>query len=594
MGERRGLRVWHFAEQCCSVQSPVLVAGFVLYFLGGACVPVWGFDAAPSLSVVLRTVFRSRARQRQDPMETVPHTQPDANPAMLAEDAPPAFTHQQIQRVVTGILLCILLAAIDQTVVVPAVPSIAADLNGFGHLSWIVTAYLLTSTVATPIYGKLSDIYGRRTLLLPAIVLFVIASMLCGFAQTLMQLIAARALQGLGGAGLMAMAQASIADVVSPRERGRYQGYMAGTWGVASVAGPILGGWMTDSLSWRWIFWVNLPIGIAAYLLSSSALKLLRTKARETKIDYIGAALLSGCITASLLVVSWGGSEYAWDSPTILGVSALAVALLALLVMQERRNADPLLPPRLFGNAVFSRGVLVASLNAGGMFGATFLLPLYFQLIRGADASLSGTLIVPYLAANCFGAFTAGQIARRLGRVKIIMQFGLAAALVGFVMLATMGPQTPQYLSVPYMMLLGLGIGVCMPTSLVTIQNAAERRDVGAATGAFLFLRSMGGALGSTLAGVVLASQFASHVAASGISVPIDLGALRVQEGVKLALDPATMTLAQGALGVAFHAAFAACGVLEALAFIACWTLRDLPLRSSSASDAAAVPALHD
>jgi EmrB/QacA subfamily drug resistance transporter len=419
-------------------------------------------------------------------------------------------------------------------------------------------------------------------LLLPAIVLFVAASMLCGFAENLFELIVARALQGLGGAGLMAMSQASIADVVSPRERGRYQGYMAGTWGVASVAGPILGGWMTDSLSWRWIFWINLPIGIAAYVLSSSALKLLTIKVRKVKIDYVGAAILSGCITTSLLVLSWGGTEYAWDSPEIIGLGVASVALLAALVWQERRNAEPLLPPRLFGNGVFSRGVVLSALNSGGMFGAIFLLPLYFQLIGGADASLSGTLIVPFLGANCIGAFTAGQLARRMGRVKIILVTGLGSAAAGFCMLATIGPASSSILTVLYMLVIGGGIGVCMPTALVTVQNAAERRDVGAATGAFLFLRSMGGAVGSTLAGVMLAAQFARHVAASGVTVPIDMGSLRVHEGSSVVLDAATRLVAQGALSSAFHVAFVACAVLEVGALLACWGMRDVPLRSTS------------
>ncbi len=515
-------------------------------------------------------------------MDVAPHGLTDDITAQTADDDMPAFTHQQVLRVVIGILLCILLAAIDQTVVVPAVPSIAADLNGFGHLSWIVTAYLLTSTVATPIYGKLSDIYGRRALLLPAIVLFVVASMLCGFAQTLMQLIAARALQGLGGAGLMAMAQAAIADVVSPRERGRYQGYMAGTWGVASVAGPILGGWITDSLSWRWIFWVNLPIGIGAYLLSSSALKLLRIKVRKARVDYVGAALLSGFITSSLLVMSWGGSEYAWDSPTIIGLSVAAIASLVALVRQERRDAEPLLPPRLFANAIFSRGVAMAALNSGALFAATFLLPLFFQLVRGADASLSGTLITPFLGASCIGAFAAGQIARRLGRVKGIILAGLAGAVIGFGLLATMDGQTSHLMSVFDMLLVGLGLGVCMPTTLVMIQNAAERRDVGSATGAFLFLRSMGGAVGSTVAGVVLAGFFASHVLASGLPIPLDLGALRVPEGGHTGLDPASMAVAQAALAGAFHAAFAACAILSVLAFGTALGVKDVPLRTSA------------
>ena len=224
----------------------------------------------------------------------------------------PAFTHRQIMRVLSGILLCMLLAALDQTAVVPAVPAIAADLNGFGHLAWIVSAYLLTSTAATPIYGKLSDIHGRRALLLPAIVLFVIASALCGVAQSLPQLIAARALQGLGGAGLMSMAQSAIADVIAPRERGKYQAYMSGVWGVASIAGPIVGGWLTDHLSWRWIFWINLPIGLVAFVLSSRALKLLKVRRQQTRIDYVGAAMLAGLVTACLLMMSWGGMAYAW------------------------------------------------------------------------------------------------------------------------------------------------------------------------------------------------------------------------------------------------------------------------------------------
>ncbi len=513
-------------------------------------------------------------------MDAVPHTDLESDHAISAEiDAPPNFTHQQVRQVVFGILLCILLAAIDQTVVVPAVPSIAADLNGFDHLSWIVSAYLLTSTAATPIYGKLSDIYGRRALLLPAIVIFVIASMLCGFSQTLVQLILSRALQGLGGAGLMAMAQAAIADVVSPRERGRYQGYMAGTWGVASVAGPILGGWMTDDLSWRWIFWVNLPIGIGAYLLSSSALKLLKVRRQPSRIDYLGAALLSAVVTIGLLVMSWGGSAYAWTSPTILGLGAGLLVLLGVLMGQEKRVDYPMLPPRLFANAVFTRGVIIASLMAGGMFGATFLLPLFFQLIRGADASLSGTLIVPYLAANCLGAFTSGQIARKLGRAKVIIQAGLLASMAGFALLATLGPQTPQILSVSYMLLVGLGIGVCMPSTLVVVQNAAERRDVGTATGALLFLRSMGGAMGSTLVGAVLAGQFAAGIAAKGITTAVDLGALRGGEGARITLPPEVQAAAQDALAGAFHMAFGACTLVMVAAFVACWGLRDLPLR---------------
>jgi EmrB/QacA subfamily drug resistance transporter len=500
----------------------------------------------------------------------------------IASEAMPNFTHRQILRVVTGILLCILLAAIDQTVVVPAVPAIAADLHGFSHLSWIVSAYLLTATSATPIYGRLSDIYGRRALLLPAIVLFVIASVLCAMAATLWQLIAFRALQGLGGAGLMAMAQAAIADVVAPRERGKYQAYMAGTWGVASVAGPILGGWMTDNLSWRWIFWVNLPIGIAAFILSDRALRLLKVRRQVARIDYAGAALLTALVASVLLVMSWGGAEYAWLSPEVLALVAGAVVLLVALVVRESKAADPLLPPRLFSDSVFTRGVIIAALAAGSMFGATFLLPLFFQLLRGADAASSGTLIVPFLASNVVGAYTAGQLARRLGRAKSIVLAGLFLAVVGFALLATLGSATNHAVSVADMLVVGFGLGVVMPSNLVIVQNAAQRRDVGVATGSLLFLRSMGAALGSTLVGSLLASRFAAGLAAAGVTGAIDLGALRGHAAGPPRLDPAVLQAAQASLNGAFHIAFLACAILAAAAFVTCLGLRDLPLKSSA------------
>ncbi len=494
----------------------------------------------------------------------------------------PTFTHKQILRVVTGVMLCILLAAIDQTVVVPAVPAIAADLNGFSHLSWIVSAYLLTSTISTPIYGKLSDIYGRRTLLLPAIVIFIVASALCALSQSLLQLILFRALQGLGGGGLMAITQAAIADVVAPRERGRYQGYMAGTWGVASVAGPILGGYLTDHVSWHWIFWINLPIGAVAFALSSRALRMLTVQPRgATPIDYVGAALLSSITTLCLLAMSWGGVSYAWVSPEILGTVAATALLIWLLVVWEHRAADPLLPPRLFANSVFSRGVIVAFMAAGAMFGATFLLPLFFQLVKGVDAGSSGALIVPFLASNTVGAFFSGQLARRLGRAKIILVGGLIAALVGFGLLASLNASSSTLFAIVAMLIVGFGIGVCMPASLVVVQNAAERRDVGSATGGLLFLRSMGAAFGSTMAGGLLASRFTQSLASAGVRTTIDLGEMRGHGDAMNGLDAATRLLAEQSLASGFHLAFAACAGFAAAALVVCLGMRDLPLQSS-------------
>lgn len=502
----------------------------------------------------------------------------DSNAQMLGL---PAFTHGQIVRVLWGVLLCILLAALDQTVVVPAVPAIAADLHGFGHLAWIVTAYLLTATSATPIYGKLSDIFGRRALLLPAIALFVLASALCAMAQSLTQLIAFRALQGLGGAGLMAMSQAVIADVVAPRERGRYQGYMAGAWGVASVAGPLLGGWMTDYLSWRAIFWINLPIGAVAFLLSMRALTLLAHHRGSARIDYVGAALLTACITTTLLIMTWGGAVYPWISVPIFTLCLATAASLALLIRQERRAADPLLPPRLFTNAVFTRGVLVAMLATAGMFGVILLLPLFFQLLKGADSATSGLLIVPFLAANVVGAYGSGQLARRLGRVRSILLGGLALATVGFAMMLTLRLDTSEGWIMVFTSVAGLGIGVCMPTSLVVVQNAAERRDIGAATGALLFLRSMGGAFGTTLVGALLTSRFAARLADAGIAAPPDLGALRLPNSGAALADPAVQGATSDALMAAFQVCFASCAVMMVLALAACLTMRDLPLQSA-------------
>ncbi|MBV9736283.1 MAG: MFS transporter [Acidisphaera sp.] len=509
-----------------------------------------------------------------------PATRPPS--AAPLRDGLPQFSHEQIRRVILGIGLCILLSALDQTVVVPAVPAIASDLNGFGHLAWIVTAYLLTSTAATPIYGKLSDIYGRRALLLPALGVFILASVLCGSAQSLLQLILFRGLQGIGGAGLMAMSQAAIADVVAPRERGRYQGYMASMWGIASIAGPIVGGYMTDHLSWRWIFWINLPLGLAAMLLSNRALKMLRVRRQPTRIDYLGASLLTGAVTAWLLVLSWGGVEYPWLSAPVLGVFALGAALLAGLVVQERRIAEPLLPPRVFANAVFIRGVAIAFFASLALFGGTFLLPLYFQLMRGADASLSGLLVMPFLVASVLGAYVAGQAARRLGRTKLILLGGLAACVLGFAGLAALGAAGPEALAVLPMVVLGSGIGAIMPTSLVMVQNAAERRDVGVATGSMLFLRSMGGAFGSTLVGALLTARFSAGLAAMHVSASINLGDMH--GGSTLGqLAPAVRQAARAALGAGFALDFSVCAALLALAFGVAWGARDLPLQSSEA-----------
>jgi EmrB/QacA subfamily drug resistance transporter len=504
----------------------------------------------------------------------------------------PRFTHKQVMQVLSGVLLCIFLAAIDQTVVIPAVPAIAADLNGFGHLAWIVSAYLLTSTAMTPIYGKLSDIYGRRKLLLVALAIFAATSVLCALAASLWQLVAARALQGIGGAGLMAMAQAAIADVVSPRERGRYQGYMASTWGFASVAGPVIGGWVTMALSWRWIFWINIPIALLAMLLCDRSLRLLRPRAVSAGIDWAGAGLLTAMVTCWLLVLSWGGVEMPWTATPILALGTAGVLLIVLLAVQERRSPDPLMPPRLFRNAVFVRGVCIAFCASAGMFGASFLLPLFFQLVRGDNAAMSGALVAPFLGAVCVGATITGTISRRRGRMKALLMTGLIICGAGFLMLSFITAATPPIVLLGLQGFIGIGLGMAMPGTMVSVQNAAERRDLGAATGCMLFLRSMGGAFGSTLVGALLAGGFASHILASGITAHIDLGEVRQHGGAIAGIDPSVMPLVRDALVSAFHMGFLACAAALGVALVTAAGMRDLPLRGAAPEGATAEPAV--
>jgi EmrB/QacA subfamily drug resistance transporter len=507
----------------------------------------------------------------------------------VTESSRPTYNHAQILRVITGIMLCMLLAALDQTVVIPAVPAIAHDLHSYEHLSWIVTAYLLTSTAATPIFGKLSDTYGRRALMTPAIGIFIVASVLCAVSRDLPELIISRGLQGIGGAGLFAMAQASIADVVSPRERGRYQGYLAGTWAVASIAGPVIGGYVTEGLSWRWIFWMNLPLGLLAIFLCDRALRLLTVVPRRSRIDVKGALLLTGSVTALLLTLSWAGTAYALISVPVILAAIVGLLLLVALAAQEQRAEDPLLPPRLFRNDIFLRGVSVAFFASVGLFVATFLLPINFQLIHGYGAEASGLLVMPFLVSSTAGAYLAGQMARRMGKSKAILLAGLGGAMLGFLLLSLDTADTGAVLIMVESVILGTGIGMCMPTSIVVVQNAVEHRDIGTATGALLLLRSVGGAFGSTVAGSLLTLRFRQSEHAAHLRHAIDFGALSQGAHALSQLSHQKHDIIRHGLSSGFTLAYLVTAVLLVSAILIVTRLRDIALRSSAEPERPAI-----
>jgi len=421
-------------------------------------------------------------------------------------------------RVLYGAMICVLLAALDQTVVIPALPAIGGDLGAYKQLPWIVSAYLITSTISTPVYGKLSDIYGRRRLLIVCIALFVLTSILCALAATLDQLIWGRALQGLGGGGLMALTQAAIADVMSPRERGRYQGYISAMWAAASVGGPLVGGFVAEHLSWRWIFWLNLPIGIAAMWMCHNGLRRLPPPARtlRSRLDMVGAVLIAGALSVLLLALGWGGNTYPWASVEVLGLAALGCVLLGLLVLQEMRVSDPLLPPRVFASSSYVAAIVISTLISVVLFMCLFTIPLHFQLARGASAAEAGAYIAPFMLSSAAGNVVGSRWGRRSGTMRGVVRVASAVCATGLIVLACLPTDAPVWAFVVVLVLTGPGVGGCMISSMMTAQNALPPSDIGTGTGALLVLRSVGGASGSSVAGAIIATSLAAAQKTTG------------------------------------------------------------------------------
>ncbi len=425
-----------------------------------------------------------------------------ADRALTTDGPAAALTHRQILIVFSGLMLGMFLAALDQTIVGTALPTIVNSLHGLNHISWVVTAYLLTSTISTPLYGKLSDQFGRKGIFQFAIVIFLIGSALSGLSQNMGQLVAFRGIQGLGAGGLMAMAMTIIADVVSPRDRGRYQGYFGATFALSSVAGPLLGGVFTDNLSWRWIFYINLPIGIVALVVTSAVLK-LPFRRQSHQIDYLGAGLMMLGVTSALMVTVWGGTQYAWRSPIIGGLSAAAVLLIAAFVLWERKAPEPILPPSLFHIGIFRVASSVSFLQSMIMFGAIIYLPLYLQLVDGVSAMVSGLLMIPLMLGLLATSIVSGQIVTRTGRYKLLPAVGAVMVIFGMWLLTHLGLHTSHLTMSLYVIVLGAGMGMTMQIMVLVTQNAVPPTQIGTATAAVTFFRSLGGAFGTSLFGAV-------------------------------------------------------------------------------------------
>jgi len=417
--------------------------------------------------------------------------------------------------VLGGVMAGMFLAALDQSIVGTALPSITSDLGGLDKLSWVVTAYLLTSTASTPLWGKVSDLYGRRPVFQTAIATFLVGSLLSGFSQDIVQLIGFRALQGLGAGGLFALALATIGDVIPPRERGRYQGWFAAVFGTSSVLGPVLGGWLAEGPGWQWIFWVNIPIGLLALVATSIALRMPHLR-REHRIDYAGAAVVVAAVTAVLLYTTWAGEAYGWASATALTLLLGGLALAVVFVLVEQRASEPIIPMALFANRVFATCNAIGFIVGMAMFGSLVFTPLYLQVVLGMSPTDSGLGLLPMVAGIFCTSVPAGYVASRTGRYRVFPIAGSATMLVGVSLLSRLGADTPYWQVAISLFVLGAGLGGTMQIIVTAVQNSVDRRDMGTATSAVTFFRMMGGAFGTAAFGAVLGIRLTHHLAGLG------------------------------------------------------------------------------
>ncbi|MBM7439873.1 MFS transporter [Streptomyces sp. HB132] len=451
------------------------------------------------------------------PPGTVVEAEPPAPPTAAGPPAPPdEISPRRVRLVFLGLMLTLLLAALDQMIVATALPKIVGELHGLDKMSWAVTAYLLASTIGLPIYGKLGDLFGRKSVFQFAIIIFVIGSALAGWSRTMDELIAFRAVQGIGGGGLMIGVQAIIADIVPARERGRYMGLIGAVFGLASVAGPLLGGFFTDHASWRWCFYINVPFGIVTLAVIAVVLKLPKPSVRP-RLDVLGALLLAAASTCLVLLTSWGGTEYAWGSRTILGLAAGAAGTTLLFLVVEHRAAEPVIPLRLFRDSVFNVTSLVGAVVGVALFGAASYLPTYLQMVEGVSATESGLLMLPMMGGIVIASVVSGQLVSRTGRYRVYPLVGGAVSTVGMWLLSLLDTDTSALEYGVWQAVLGIGIGLVMSILVLAVQNSVRQSDLGTATSAHNYFRQIGGSVGAAIFGTLFAGRLAD---ALGVRLP--------------------------------------------------------------------------
>jgi EmrB/QacA subfamily drug resistance transporter len=487
--------------------------------------------------------------------------------------------------VFAGLLLGMLLAALNQTIVATALPDIVADLGGFEHYSWVFSAYMLTSTITVPLYGKLSDVYGRRPFFLLAIVLFMAGAVVSGLAPTMTVLILGRALQGLGAGGLIPLAMAVIGDLIAPRERGKWQGLTGAVFGVASVVGPATGGWISDNASWRWAFFVSLPFGLLALVVVQKGFTMEPTH-REHSIDYTGAALLTAGLSAGLLATVWGGTQYPWASPEIVGLFAVSALVLAVFVAWEHRAREPILPLDLFRNRTFAASQVALFFIGAAMFGTILYVPLFVQGVLGESATSSGAILTPLMLALIGASVAAGQLVSRTGRYKVVLLTSPVVLAIGFWLLSQLDVHSTLHETTRDMIVVGLGLGLGTSTFVLVVQNSVPRSVMGVATASTQFFRTIGATIGVTVMGAMLTSNLHHELSDRLTSAQLaDVGGAAspgsLVAGGAASLPPAVAAALRSALGAAIQPVFAIGVPLMALALAATFFVERRELRRS-------------